>query len=57
VDLEQQRVTDKAGLAASFTIDAFARYCLLEGLDDIGLTMRHEAAIASYEAQRPAWMR
>ena len=57
VDLEQQRVTDQEGLEASFTIEPFARYCLLEGLDDIGLTMRHEAAIARYEAQRPAWMR
>lgn len=49
VDLETCRVTDSKGLEASFTLDAFRRTCLLEGLDRIGLTLRHEARIAAYE--------
>ena len=53
IDLEQCQVTDSQGLAAQFTIDAFARHCLLNGLDDIGLTMQHEKAIAAYEATHP----
>jgi len=52
VDLEARRVTDDSGLSASFVIDDFQRNCLMEGLDDIGLTMLHEADIAAYEAQR-----
>ena len=52
VDLEARRVTDDSGLSASFVIDDFQRNCLLEGLDDIGLTLLHEADIAAYEAQR-----
>jgi len=53
VDLDQLRVTDERGFSASFTIDDFTRHCLLEGLDDIGLTMQHEREIAAYEAQHP----
>jgi 3-isopropylmalate/(R)-2-methylmalate dehydratase small subunit len=52
VDLEQRQVRDDHGLAASFVIDDFSRRCLLEGLDDIGLTLQHEAEIAAYEARR-----
>jgi len=52
VDLEQRQVRDDLGLAASFAIDDFNRRCLLEGLDDIGLTLQHEAEIAAYEARR-----
>jgi len=37
-------------LSASFEIDEFTRHCLLEGLDDIGLTLQHESEIAAYEA-------
>ena len=48
VDLENQTVAG-AGAPATFTIDAFRRQCLLEGLDEIGLTLRHEALIARYE--------
>jgi 3-isopropylmalate/(R)-2-methylmalate dehydratase small subunit len=55
VDLEQGLIKDEKGFSASFKIDEFSRYCLLEGLDDIGLTLKHETAIASYEAQRPSW--
>ena len=49
VDLEQQIVTDDKGLRYSFTIDPFRRECLLKGLDDIGLTLEHEADIAAFE--------
>jgi 3-isopropylmalate/(R)-2-methylmalate dehydratase small subunit len=53
VDLEQLKVTDSRGLSASFKIDDFTRHCLLEGLDDIALTLKHEAEIKSYEAAHP----
>jgi 3-isopropylmalate/(R)-2-methylmalate dehydratase small subunit len=53
VDLEKREVKDKQGLAASFSIDESVRHRLLEGLDDIGLTLLHEAEIAAYEARRP----
>jgi 3-isopropylmalate/(R)-2-methylmalate dehydratase small subunit len=53
VDLESQRVEDGRGFAATFAVDEFARRCLLNGLDDIGLTLQHEAEIAAYEAQHP----
>jgi 3-isopropylmalate/(R)-2-methylmalate dehydratase small subunit len=53
VDLEQLRVSDDHGFSATFTIDDFTRHCLLEGLDDIGLTMQHERDIAAYEARHP----
>jgi 3-isopropylmalate/(R)-2-methylmalate dehydratase small subunit len=53
IDLEQLRVTDERGFSATFTIDDFTRHCLLEGLDDIGLTMQHENEIAAYEARHP----
>jgi 3-isopropylmalate/(R)-2-methylmalate dehydratase small subunit len=39
-----------------FEIDDYTRHRLLEGLDDISLTLQHEAEIAAYEAQRPSWM-
>ena len=51
VSLEEQTVTDSNGFKASFEIDPFRKYCLMEGLDDIGLTLRHAAALDSYEAQ------
>jgi len=52
VDLETQIITDEDGLSVSFVVGSFQRYCLLEGLDDIGLTLRHEEAIKAYEASR-----
>ena len=52
VDLETQMITDENGLAVGFDVDSFQRYCLLEGLDDIGLTLKHEDAINAYEASR-----
>jgi len=56
VDLENKTVTDQHGFSASFAIGEFQRYCLLEGLDDIGLTLQHEADIADFEQRRRAWM-
>jgi 3-isopropylmalate/(R)-2-methylmalate dehydratase small subunit len=56
VDLEERRVTDSRGYSAVFTIDEFQRNCLMEGLDDIDLTLQHKAKIAAYEQRRPAWM-
>jgi 3-isopropylmalate/(R)-2-methylmalate dehydratase small subunit len=56
VDLEQQTVELEDGFKVAFEIDPFRRYCLLHGLDDIGLTLQHEAEIAAYEARRPAWL-
>jgi 3-isopropylmalate/(R)-2-methylmalate dehydratase small subunit len=53
VNLEHCKVSDEQGLRASFHVDDFTRHCLLHGLDDIGLTLQHEAEIAKYEAQHP----
>jgi 3-isopropylmalate/(R)-2-methylmalate dehydratase small subunit len=50
VDLEQQTIEDPSGEVTPFPFDAFERHRLLNGLDDIGLTLEHEAAIAAYEA-------
>jgi len=49
VDLETQTVSDECGLRLNFTVDPFRRECLLNGWDDIGLTLRHEDQIAAYE--------
>ena len=56
VDLERREVRDEQGFSAPFIIDEFRRQCLLEGLDDIGLTLRHESEIRLYESRRPAWL-
>ena len=55
VDLEEQTVT-VGDLRFRFEMDPFERRCLLDGLDDIGLTLIHEPAISAFEARRPAWM-
>jgi len=52
VDLESQTVTTPAGESFDFEIDAFRRRCLLEGLDDIALTLNKADAIRAYEAKR-----
>ena len=52
-DLEILRVDDGRGFSADFAMDEFSRHCLLNGLDDIGLTMQHEPAIAAYEEKHP----
>jgi len=55
VDLQAQQVRGD-GFAYSFEIDAFARECLLGGLDEIALVERHQASIATYEARRAGWL-
>ncbi|MGH9872855.1 MAG: 3-isopropylmalate dehydratase small subunit [Pyrinomonadaceae bacterium] len=52
VDLESRTVTNGRGLSATFDVADFQRHCLMEGLDDIGLTLLHETDIASYEEKR-----
>ena len=52
IDLERRKVTDDRGLAVDFAIDDFQRRCLLEGLDDIALTLLNESDIAAYELSR-----
>ena len=56
VDLESKSVTDAHGFAATFEIDDFQRHCLLEGLDDIGLTLQHESDITRFEQGRALWV-
>jgi 3-isopropylmalate/(R)-2-methylmalate dehydratase small subunit len=51
VSLENQTVTDAQGFHATFEIDPFRKFCLTEGLDDIGLTLRHATALDTYEAK------
>ena len=58
VDLERRTVRAGDGVDAvedSFDIDDYTRWRLLEGLDDIGITLSHEADIAAFEAERPSW--
>src|SRR6266576_3354849 len=52
IDLEQKLVEDSQGFSKSFAIEEFQRYCLMEGLDDIALTLRHEADILVFENSR-----
>jgi 3-isopropylmalate/(R)-2-methylmalate dehydratase small subunit len=54
IDLEKCEVRDDQNFRAKFPIDEFIRHCLLNGLDDIGLTLQHDAEIAAFEAQHPA---
>ena len=58
ISLEQQSVIDTEGYSGHFEIDAFRKYCLLNGLDDIGLTLRHEQELNNYEAahDREFWL-
>jgi len=57
VDLEKCQVRDDLGFCVAFEVDPFRRHCMLEGLDDVGLTLQHAADINDYEARRPAWRR
>ena len=52
IDLEAQEITRPDGQKISFDVDPFRKQCLLNGLDDIGLTMQKDAAIADYETRR-----
>jgi 3-isopropylmalate/(R)-2-methylmalate dehydratase small subunit len=54
VDLERQRVVKPDGSELAFEVQPFRRYCLLNGLDDIGLTLRHRDKIKAFEAERLA---
>ena len=54
VDLDAREVRAE-GITAPFELDDFTRWRLMEGLDDIGLTLRHDDAIADFELQRPSW--
>ncbi|HEY4484758.1 MAG TPA: 3-isopropylmalate dehydratase small subunit [Nitrospiria bacterium] len=54
VDLEQKKITSEDGLKIGFDLDEFRRHCLLNGLDDIALTFRHEEKITKYEKTHPA---
>ena len=51
IDLESQTITDSTGAAYHFEVDPFRKHCLLEGLDDIGLTLEKAGAIETFEAQ------
>jgi len=59
ISLPDQTVTDEQGFAAKFEVDPFRKFCLLEGLDDIGLTLRHAAELDKYEAGHDgaAWLK
>jgi 3-isopropylmalate/(R)-2-methylmalate dehydratase small subunit len=52
IDLRDELVSDSSGWSAKFSIDDFRRMCLLEGLDDIGLTLQQADKIGAYEAAR-----
>ncbi|MGB6973412.1 MAG: 3-isopropylmalate dehydratase small subunit [Terracidiphilus sp.] len=59
VSLKEQTVTDSQDFSATFEIDPFRKFCLLEGLDDIGLTLRHAATLDTYESAHDAaaWLK
>jgi len=57
VDVEHKRVAAPTiGLDVPFELDDFTQHCLVNGLDDIGLTLRYESKVAEHETVRPAWM-
>ena len=53
---ERTLAVPSAGLLAPFALDDFARWRLLEGLDDVALTLRHESSITAFETGRPGWL-
>jgi 3-isopropylmalate/(R)-2-methylmalate dehydratase small subunit len=59
VSLPDQTVTDGRGFSATFEVDPFRKFCLLEGLDDIGLTLRHAAELDRYETahDEASWLK
>jgi 3-isopropylmalate/(R)-2-methylmalate dehydratase small subunit len=59
INLEAQTITDDEGFSAKFDIDPFRKYCLLNGLDDIGLTLRHKAELDAFETKHDAefWLK
>ncbi|HEY7485879.1 MAG TPA: 3-isopropylmalate dehydratase small subunit [Streptosporangiaceae bacterium] len=56
VDLGKREVRAADGEAQSFEIDDYTRWRLMEGLDDIGLTLRHADAVTAFEQRRPGWL-
>jgi 3-isopropylmalate/(R)-2-methylmalate dehydratase small subunit len=59
IDLQAQTITKPSGATISFEVDSFRRHCLLNGLDDIGLTLQHQDAIKAFEEkhkQRSPWL-
>ena len=54
IDLAAQTLTLPDGQAVEFPVDAFAKHCLLEGIDELGYILKNESAIAGYEAAHPA---
>jgi 3-isopropylmalate/(R)-2-methylmalate dehydratase small subunit len=57
VDLGRRAVlAEAAGITAPFEIDDYTRWRLMEGLDDIGLTLRHVDEVTAFERSRPAWL-
>jgi 3-isopropylmalate/(R)-2-methylmalate dehydratase small subunit len=57
IDVERRTVeAPKVGLAGAFPLDDFTQYRLLEGLDDVGLTMKHDEVISTYESKRPDFL-
>jgi 3-isopropylmalate/(R)-2-methylmalate dehydratase small subunit len=52
IDLENNEIRDDEALVTTFEVDDFRRHCLLEGMDDIAMTLEHEPAIAAYEVRR-----
>ena len=59
INLEAQTVSNDEGFTAHFDIDPFRKYCLLNGLDDIGLTLRHDSKLDAYESKHDAefWLK
>jgi 3-isopropylmalate/(R)-2-methylmalate dehydratase small subunit len=59
ISLEEQKVTDSQGFSAAFEIDPFRKFCLIEGLDDIGLTLRHAAELDAFEVghDKAGWLK
>jgi 3-isopropylmalate/(R)-2-methylmalate dehydratase small subunit len=55
IDLENQVIVRPQGETIPFEVQAFRKYCLLNGFDDIGLTLKHVDEIAAFEAKRPSF--
>ena len=56
IDLPRQVVAKPDGAEIPFDVQPFRKYCLVNGFDDIGLTLRHEDSVAAFEAARPSWL-
>ncbi len=55
VDLDTQTVSDEFGFSSGFEVEEFRKFCLINGLDDIGLTLQNEAKITEFEKSRPSF--